>query len=89
MNTNEEAYYGELRALLDSQYYPGISYKNLQLDVDMNMMNKVLRLAQIKMSLVEDEVILKMHLKILDGEIVAAGATGQQKTGFQPVYGGL
>ena len=53
-------YYGEFKALLDSECYPGITYKNLELDVDLNMVNKVARLSQIKMSMVKEEIVLKL-----------------------------
>ena len=45
LEIKDEKYYGEFKALLDSECYPGLTYKNLKLDVDLNMFNKVARLS--------------------------------------------
>ena len=74
LEIKDEKYYGEFKALLDSECYPGITYKNLKLDVDLNMANKVARLSQIKMSMVKEDITLKLYLKIVDGDGGAAVA---------------
>ena len=60
LEIKDEKYYGEFKALLDSECYPGLSYENLKLDVDLNMANKIARLTKIKMSMVKEDVVLKL-----------------------------
>jgi len=56
MDIDFDTYYGEFRALVESECHPGISYDNLELDLDLNMMNKVARLRSIKMLMIKKDI---------------------------------
>ena len=62
----EKSYSCEFKALIESKCSPEVSYEGLQLDMDLNIRNKIARLNCIKMSIVSEVIYLKLHFKITD-----------------------